>query len=130
MYTLRGKLELFRFEILAERVLLARDGLLDADLREKLSTKAWREANAATAQLKKLEVAYMRSRPAADIDDLKAERAWFSQHCRARGDKYVEEYSRLAKHLLTESGYAPLSLQEKADIVKAFGFCKSLVFGE
>jgi hypothetical protein len=35
---------------------------------------------------------------------------------------------RSTTHLLTESGYALLTLQEKADIVKAFGFCKSLSY--
>ena len=60
------------------------------------------------------------------MDDLKAERAWFVQNCRDRGGKYVEEYGKLATHLLTESGYQPLSLQEREDIVKAFGFCKSV----
>jgi len=34
----------------------------------------------------------------------------------------VKEYSDLAIHLLKETGYEPLSLGEKADIVKAFGF--------
>jgi len=33
--------------------------------------------------------------------------------------------AKLEKHLLIESDYVPLSLQEKADIVKAFGFCRS-----
>ena len=127
VYILRGKLELFRFEILTERALLARDGLLDTSHREKLSTKARREANATVSRLKELESTYIRSRPAADMGELNAERAWFGQHCRERGDKFVEEYSKLAKHLLTESGYVPLSLQEKEDIVKAFGFCKSLI---
>jgi hypothetical protein len=127
LYTLRGKLELFRFEILIERTLLAREGRLDTRLREELSGKAWREANAAATQLKRLEVVYIRSRPAAAMDELNAERAWFGQNCREKGDKYVGEYSKLAKHLLTESGYSPLSLQEKADIVKAFGFCESLI---
>jgi len=42
----------------------------------------------------------------------------------------VEEYNKLATHLLTENGYAPLTLQEKADIVKAFGFCESLCYLE
>jgi hypothetical protein len=42
----------------------------------------------------------------------------------------VEEYNKLAVHLLTESVYAPLSLQERADIVKAFGFCKLLFDGD
>jgi hypothetical protein len=130
VYILRGKLELFRFEILTERALLARDGLLDTSRREELSTKAWQEANATVTRLKKLESTYIRSRPAVDMDGLKSERAWFGQHCRERGDKYVEEYSKLAKHLLTESGYVPLSLQEREDIVKAFGFCESPIDAE
>ena len=127
VYVLRGKLELFRFEILTERTLLARDGLLDNTSRQQLSAKARREAVVTVSQVKSLETTYMRSRPAADIDELEAETAWFSQNCRERGDKYVEEYNRLAKHLLTESGYVPLSLQEREDIVKAFGFCKWLI---
>jgi hypothetical protein len=47
------------------------------------------------------------------MDELKAERAWFGQNCREKGDKYVEEYCKLANYLLTEGGYAPISLQEK-----------------
>ena len=129
MYILRGNLELFRFEILTERALLARDGELDDARKRTLSSKAQKEANATAAQMKTLETTYIRSRPSAGVDDLRAERAWFAQNCRDRGDKYVEEYGKLAVHLLTESGYAPLSLQEKADIVKAFGFCKSLFDG-
>jgi hypothetical protein len=124
MYILRGKLELFRFEILAERTLLAREGLLDTAHRKKLSDRAQEEACATAAQVKVLEGAYMRSSPAENMDQLKAARVWFGENCRERGYKYVKEYSKLATHLLTESGYAPLSLQEKADIIKAFGFCK------
>jgi hypothetical protein len=124
---LRGKLELFRFEILTERTLLAREGLFNGVRRKELSSKAQQEANATAAQVKTLEVTYLRSRPASNMAELKAERAWFAQNCRERGDKYVAEYSALATHLLTETGYEPLSLQEKEDIVKAFGFCKSLI---
>jgi hypothetical protein len=130
VYILRGELELFRFEILTERTLLARDGDLDDARRRLLSSKAQREAKATVAQIKTVEATYIRSRPFVDMGDLKAERAWFTQNCRERGEKYVEEYNKLAEHLLTESGYAPLSLQEKADIVKAFGFCKSLFDGD
>jgi hypothetical protein len=129
MYILRGKLELFRFEILTERTLLARDGQLDDARKKTLSSKARQEAKVTAVQMGTLEVTYIRSRPAVDMDDLKAERAWFAQNCRERGNKYVKEYSKLAVHLLTESGYVPLSLQERADIVKAFGFCKSLFDG-
>jgi hypothetical protein len=62
------------------------------------------------------------------MGELQAERAWFGENCRERGDKYVEEYNKLAEHFITQSGYAPLSLHEKADIVKAFGFCKLLIY--
>ena len=126
MYMLRGDLELFRFEILTERTVLAQDGALDGTCRKTLSNRARQKENSTAALMRTLETAYIRSRPAGNTDDLRAERAWFAQNCRERGDKYVEEYGKLATHLLTESGYAPLSLQEKADIIKAFGFCKSL----
>jgi hypothetical protein len=124
---LRGKLELFRFEILTERTLLARNGLFNGASRKELIAKAQQEANATAAQVETLELTYMRSRPAADMGELKAERAWFVQNCRERGDKYVAEYSALATHILMETVYEPLSLQEMENIVKAFEFRKSLI---
>ena len=127
IYSLRGKLGLFRFEILAEAALLSRQRLLDTGCRKKLADKARKEAKTAATQVKTLESTYLSSRPAADTDELKAERVWFRENCCERGDKYVEEYNKLAEHFITQSGYAPLSLQEKADIVKAFGFSESLV---
>jgi len=125
VHILRGKLELFRFEILTERAFLVREGLLDTTYREELSARAQQEAKTTVTQVNTLEATYIHNLPATDMEELKAERAWFSQNCRGRGDKYVEEYCKLEKYLLIEGGYAPLSLQEKADIVKAFGFCKS-----
>jgi hypothetical protein len=119
---------LFRFEILIERALLSREGLLDTNRRKKLSKKAQQEANTTANQVNTLQATYIRNRPATDMEDLKAERAWFSQNCRERVDKYVEEYNKLASYLRTDSGYAPLSLQEKADIIKSFGFSKSLIY--
>ncbi|KAH9007625.1 hypothetical protein EDB83DRAFT_2236280 [Lactarius deliciosus] len=119
---LRGKLELFRFEILAQRTLLSRQGLLDNDLRNQLSTKAQLEANTASLEMKRLETTYIRSRPVANTAGLRSERVWFMQNCGEKGDKFVKEYNALATHLLTERGYEPLSLKEKEDIVKAFGF--------
>ena len=128
VYILRGKLELFRFEILNERSSMARDGVLDDARKKTLSNRAKQKAEATFSRLRALEETYVRCRPAAymDSEDLKAERAWFVQNCRERGYKYVEEYNKLAIHLLTEDGYAPSILREAADIVKAFGFCKSL----
>ncbi|KAH9170429.1 hypothetical protein EDB89DRAFT_1304426 [Lactarius sanguifluus] len=119
---LRGKLELFRFEILAQRTLLSRRGLLSNGRRNQLSTKAQLEADTASLEMKRLEMTYIRSRPVADTTGLRSERVWFTQNCGEKGDKFVKEYNALATHLRTERGYEPLSLKEKEDVVKAFGF--------
>ena len=124
VHAIRGKLELFRFEILAERTLLSRQGQLDIDRRNELSAKARREASSASVETKILERTYIRSRHVTNTAEMKAEREWFTQNCREKGDKYAKEYEALATHILTEKGYEPLSLKEKADIVKAFNFCK------
>jgi hypothetical protein len=126
IHILRGKLEQFRFEILTEQDLLAREGPLDGTYLKELSVKAQKEATTTAVQVRTLEATYIRNLPATDMDEQKAERAWFCQNCRGRGETYVEEYRKLAVHfLLVESDYTPLPLQEEVDIVKAFGFCKS-----
>jgi len=122
-YILRGKLELFRFEILTERTLLSREGLLNNDRRNELSTKVQLEANAASLEMKRLEMTYIRNRPVANTTELSSERAWFTQNCREMGDKFVKEYNALVTHL-TEREYKPSSPKEKEDARKAPGFCK------
>ncbi|KAF8263570.1 hypothetical protein EI94DRAFT_1772886 [Lactarius quietus] len=126
MYILRGKLELFRFEILAERTLLSREGLYDEDRRNELSAKAQLEADTATLEMKKLEMTYMSKRRVTSLVDLKSEKAWFTVNCRAKGDKFLEEYNALATHLqVAEGGYELMSLKEKRDIIKALGLSPS-----
>ena len=127
VYILRGKLELFRFKILAKCALLDRDGLLDGAHRQRYSGRAQQNANVTAARLKEFEATYLWSRPVVNMDEVNAAKDWFTQNCRERGNRYVEEYRNLATHLLTERGYVPLPLQEKADIVKSFGFCKFMI---
>jgi hypothetical protein len=105
-------LELFRFEILTECKLLARDGDLDGARRKVLSRNAEQEVKTTAAKVNTIEATYIRNRPAMYMDDLKAERAWFAQNCHERVDKFVEEYKKLAVHVITENRYMPLSLQE------------------
>jgi hypothetical protein len=124
VYILRGKLELFRFEILAERALLSRQGHFTEDRRKELGAKAKLEANTASLAMKILERTYMRSRPVTNTAQMRTEKEWFTQHCGEKGDKFVKEYNALETHLRTERGYEPLSLKEMEDIVKAFNFCK------
>ena len=123
---LRGKLELFRFEILAERTHLARQGALNDERRAELSAKTEQEANSASDKMIMLQRTYIHSRPASDTDtaQLRSEQEWFATNCREKGDKFAKEYEALATHLRTERGYEPLSLQEKQDIVKAFNYRK------
>jgi hypothetical protein len=123
---LRGKLELFRFEILAERTLLSRQGLLDSERRAELSAKTRQEAESVKLEMKRLQTTYTRSRRGVStVADLKLEREWFLENCQEKGDKFVKEYEALATHLRgTARGYEPLSLKEREDIVKSFGFCK------
>jgi hypothetical protein len=125
---LRAHLELFRFEILQERKLLARKGQLNDESRAELSAKTQREASSASVEMKILQRTYIRGRPVSDMAQIKSERLWFAENCQAKGDKFVKEYDALATHLRTERGYEPLSLKEREDIVKAFGFCK-IFFG-
>ncbi|KAI9445912.1 hypothetical protein H4582DRAFT_1804013 [Lactarius indigo] len=119
---LRGKLELFRFEILAERTLLSRQGLINNDRRNELSTKTQLEADTVKREMKGLETTYIRSRPVTNTDEIKSEREWFTKNCGEKGDKFLKEYEALATYLRTEGGYQPLSLKEKQDIVKSFEF--------
>ncbi|KAH8998227.1 hypothetical protein EDB86DRAFT_2828512 [Lactarius hatsudake] len=113
---LRGKLELFRFEILVEHTLLSRQGLFHSDRRNEVITKAQLESNATSREMERLETTYIRSRPVTTMDEIKSEREWFTQNCREKGDKFVKEYNALETHLRTERGYEPLTLKEKQDI--------------
>jgi len=109
---LRGKLELFRFEILAERTLLSRQGRLN-QRRAELSAKTRQEADSVKLEMKKLQTTYILSRlsSVSNVVELKSEREWFAQNCQEKGDKFVKEYEALATHLRTERGYEPLSLK-------------------
>ena len=130
VYILRGELELFRFEILTERALLIRDELLEDVHRQEHSDRARKRANITATQLKKLEQTYILGLPSpllSTMDGLEAETRWFARNCRARGDRYVEEYHTLATHLLAESEYLALPLQERADFINSSGFCEFLV---
>jgi hypothetical protein len=125
---LRGKLELFRFEILEEHKLLARNGHLDDESRAELNAKTQQEASSASVEMKTLQRRYIRSRPVSNMAELKSERTWFAENCQAKGDRFVEEYDAVATHLRRVRGYEPLSLKEREDIVKAFGFSKLFQF--
>ncbi|KAF9268371.1 hypothetical protein L218DRAFT_954733 [Marasmius fiardii PR-910] len=113
--------ELFRFSLLqkrkdfirAGRIVAARDELLQ-EIRGSVQT--WK------GRLRKAEETYMRSRPSKTMEELVSERQWFSDNCRVKLDRVLQEVAELEKHIKQDTIYQPVSLQEKEDIVKAFGF--------
>ncbi|KAI0056438.1 hypothetical protein BV25DRAFT_1872764 [Artomyces pyxidatus] len=122
MHNLRAELEQFRFSTLCDRDDLAAKGRLDAEFRQKLAKGVTELKTHHEEYLKKAMATYLRNRPTATMQELKEERQWFTKNCHDKASKYLEEYDNLKEHILTDSGYTPLSLQEREDIVKAFGF--------
>lgn len=121
VHIIRADLEAFRFDIVCQRDDLSRAGRLDEAQRESLETRVTLNMTIAKAKLRDASTLYIRSRPAEDMEALVEERKWFSENCREKVDHYLEEYERLKAHIATDM-YRPLSLQEKEDIVRAFGF--------
>ncbi|KAJ4500147.1 hypothetical protein C8R41DRAFT_529014 [Lentinula lateritia] len=72
--------------------------------------------------LEKAEIAYMRSRPAKTFQELREERAWFNEHCRIRMNRCLDEFKELEKHIIEDSVYQAVLMQEREEIVKSFGF--------
>ncbi|KAJ8454017.1 hypothetical protein ONZ51_g13274 [Trametes cubensis] len=121
---IRFAFELFRWDVKCKRTELLRSGGYTGSEREKLSHEVIKYKNTLLTALERLENAYIRKRPSKTMDDLKDERAWLYKNCRRKVETWVEECNALNEFIVKGGFYQPLSLQEREDIVKAFGFCK------
>ena len=52
---------------------------------------------------------------------------WLTENCGRKVDAWRGECDVLERYMLKDGFYQPLSLQEREEIVKAFGFCEYLV---
>ena len=77
--------------------------------------------------LRNLELAYMRARPSQTMEDLKMERRWLEENCRAKVEAWEGECAKLEEFVDKGGFYQPMTLQEREEIVKAFGFCECCV---
>jgi hypothetical protein len=127
IYILRARFEQFQFDILSERDVLSRSGLLSLAERERIASLVSDQKNGAMESLKVIESDYIRSRPCTRMEDLREERKWFAENCKARAMEYMSAYENLEEHVKTDKGYQSLSTTEIKDIVKAFGFCTCMV---
>ncbi|KAH9934852.1 uncharacterized protein B0H18DRAFT_1114692 [Fomitopsis serialis] len=108
VYIIRSDFERFRAQIVEERAELGRTGDLTAARRQTLALKIRRRIHPQQA--------------VEDMQDLRDEREWFKDNCGRKVERWREECTELEKVMLSDKFYQPLSLQERADIVKAFGF--------
>ncbi|KZT03360.1 uncharacterized protein LAESUDRAFT_366011 [Laetiporus sulphureus 93-53] len=122
VYILRAEFEQFRTQIVEERNELFRTGQLDDARRRELAAKVKGWSTNLLNVVSKYEGEYIRSRPSQNMAELKEELAWYKINCRRKIETWREECGSLERFVLTDKIYQPLSLQEREDIVKAFGF--------
>ncbi|OSX56367.1 hypothetical protein POSPLADRAFT_1050853 [Postia placenta MAD-698-R-SB12] len=106
---LRSEFELHRTRILAQRAELMRRGEYSEVTRATLADEA---------ELDSESREYMGKRRSHNVEEMR----WFEDNCARKVKRWQEECDELAKYLVGDTSYEPLSLQEKEDIVKAFNF--------
>ncbi len=124
IHKLRFAFEAFRWKILCERSERFRAGALDTAERERLRRKVTNYKHLLPQSLKVLEQTYLRARPSETMDDLKKERKWLEDNCRTKIEAWERECAKLEEFVDKGGFYQPMTLQEREEIVKAFGFCK------
>ena len=124
IHKLRFAFEGFRWKILCERAGLFRAGGLDGAERERMCRSVRNYRYLLPQSLKHLEQTYLRARPSQTMDDLKSERRWLEENCRAKVEAWERECAKLEEFVQKGGFYQPMTLQEREEIVKAFGFCE------
>ena len=126
MVDLRCTFEKDRFDALEER---RRIEVSDGDpeyqsrMRADLGTVVAEQRSGARGRLFGLEARYFQHRPINSLDEMGEERLWFEENCITRAEKVFAAYVNLRKAVTKpEVLYQSVSLQEKQDVVKAFGF--------
>ncbi|KAJ4474239.1 hypothetical protein J3R30DRAFT_649522 [Lentinula aciculospora] len=117
-----SEFERFRFEIIQKR---AEKAIIPGEAeswKEELLQELHTRNSAMHSFLGKAESTYMRSRPTKDMAQVREERIWFHDNCRMRMDRCLNEFEELENHIVRNTVYQAVSMQEKEEIVKAFGF--------
>ncbi|KAL1948599.1 hypothetical protein VTO73DRAFT_10405 [Trametes versicolor] len=122
LLVIRYEFEVFRWRMQCKRTDLFREGALDENARNELSREVKAHKSSMSRSLDTVQKDYMRKRPSKTMEDLKAERKWLEEHCCRKVEAWQVECDALEEFLVKGGFYQPLSLQERADIVKAFGF--------
>ena len=132
MVDLRCAFEKVRFFSLEEhRKIRILDGNRDR-MRAGLGTLVAQQRATAEEKLFAFKTRYFQHRPIHSREEMNEERLWFQENCTSRAEKVFSAYMDLREQVTKEEVfYQSISLQEKQDIVKAFGFgmgCRKFFF--
>jgi hypothetical protein len=128
MVNFRCTFEKVRSDALEERCkiqLSDKGGEEQTSMRESLSRSVAQQWATAQRELFDLRTRYFQHRPVSSRKEMNEEVIWFKENCTDRAEKVFDAYKDLRKQVLkAEIFYQKMSLQEKRDIIKAFGFGK------
>jgi hypothetical protein len=123
VYVIRSEFERERFKaVTAEKKLPSISYPQGRSEREQLASQVDARRRTINADLARLKVQYLLSRPAKTLGDMQAEQDWFANNCHRKVDKFLNELTKLADYIRKGGSYEALSMQEMEDIVKAFDF--------
>ena len=126
MVNLRCSFEKIRFDDLEQRrkiQISSKSGEVQVRMRASLGTLVSEQRAVAQQELLEVRRRYLQNRPVNSREEMNEEILWFKENCSSRAEKIFAAYQDLREHVLkAEVFYESVSLQEKADIVKALGF--------
>jgi hypothetical protein len=126
MVELRCTFEKVRFNVLEERRKIQISNKSEADqmrMKANLATFVSEQRAAAHQSLLQARTRYYQNRPINSRDEMNEEFLWFKENCTSRAKKVFAAYEEIREQVLkAEVFYQSMTLQEKQDIVKAFGF--------
>ncbi|KAI8974770.1 hypothetical protein BD414DRAFT_424028 [Trametes punicea] len=122
LLVIRFEFELFRWKKRCEHAWLTQGGTYNEEERDRLSMEVQQYKHTLSEALDSLYKDYLRKRPWKTTDDLKIERQWLDENCGRKLETWQQECDSLKEFLANGGFYKPLTLQEREEIVKAFGF--------
>lgn len=121
LYGLRADFEKTRFALVCERNNCFRSGRFTQEDRGLLVSAVRQKKKELWVNLDLTKKDYMQSRPLNTLGERKAEVLWFDENCAKKVEQWYKACDDLEQFMLKDGVYIPLSLQEREDIVKAFG---------
>lgn len=127
IYEIRSEFEHVRFQITEDERNLTRPGAtITREDRDRLGDRVKEAKAQMQLTVKQVKQKYICSRPVATMEKLRQERQWFEENCGSKVARFVQALDELEIFVRRGGVYAPLSMQEREMIVKAFDFGASI----